>query len=89
MKKTKLLIILVSLFLMVLTITSCGKKTFVVSFDGANGTESVSLSVNDGQSVDEPAAPTRDGYDFLGWYNGDEPYDFSSAVTSDLILTAG
>ena len=41
-----------------------------------------------GKTVAEPADPTRAGYDFEGWYNGDTEYDFSRPVTSDITLTA-
>lgn len=32
--------------------------------------------------------PTKTGYDFICWLNGESAYDFNSAVTSDLDLTA-
>ena len=41
-----------------------------------------------GKTVAEPEAPTRAGYDFEGWYNGDTKHDFSRPVTSDITLTA-
>ncbi|WP_281628368.1 InlB B-repeat-containing protein [Traorella massiliensis] len=33
-------------------------------------------------------APVKEGYTFVGWFNGDKEYDFSTPVTSDLELTA-
>ncbi len=35
-----------------------------------------------------PETPTREGYNFLGWYNGDEAYDFATPVSEDMTLTA-
>ncbi len=32
--------------------------------------------------------PTKEGYEFLGWYLGEELYDFSIPVTSDMTLVA-
>ena len=36
----------------------------------------------------KPDDPTRDGYKFMGWYNGDTKYDFTQPVTKDITLTA-
>ena len=41
-----------------------------------------------GDTVTKPADPVKEGHAFLGWYNGDIPYDFAEKVTSDLTLTA-
>ncbi len=59
--------------------------TFDPAYEGANATQ---VKVIEGQKVAEPEAPTREGYEFLGWLNGTEPYDFDAPVTSDLTLTA-
>ena len=36
----------------------------------------------------EPSAPTRTGYDFAGWFSGGDAYDFTTAVTGPVTLTA-
>ena len=36
----------------------------------------------------QPSDPTKDGFVFAGWYNGDTKYDFTQSVTSDITLTA-
>ena len=47
------------------------------------------MTVEDGKTVAKPETdPTKNGYDFGGWQNGDAEYDFSAAVKSDLALTA-
>ena len=55
----------------------------------AKGTEATQ-TVKDGEKVKEPDAPTApDGYEFDGWYNGDEKWDFDEdTVTENVELTA-
>lgn len=38
--------------------------------------------------ADRPADPTKEGYTFIGWYNGESEWDFETPVTADLTLTA-
>lgn len=86
--KKRILIFALAIFTL-LTLTSCGKK-FTVTFnaDGGTLTGEATVQVKKGKTVSEPAAPTRNGYTFAGWYNGETKYDFSSKVTSDITLVA-
>lgn len=48
-------------------------------------------TVNKGETVSAPTAPEKQYYDFGGWYTDENcatPYNFSSAVTTDLTLYA-
>ena len=59
-----------------------------VTFDDGTGS-TVAVNVQNGETVQEPAAPERDGYEFTGWLLDGEPYDFSTPVTGDITLVAG
>lgn len=61
-------------------------KKYTVTFDN-NGIVSY-LSVVEGEKAAEPDIPVREGYRFLGWYLGDGKFDFNTAVTKDMTLTA-
>lgn len=64
------------------------KAEHTVTFDTDGGSPIDSQSITDGDTVDEPKAPTKDGYVFSGWLEDGKPYDFSTPVTSDITLTA-
>ena len=42
----------------------------------------------DGGKATEPKAPTKEGYEFDGWYNGETKFDFATVITSDITLKA-
>lgn len=41
-----------------------------------------------GKTVENQAAPEREGYNFSGWYNGEEKFDFDTPITAYITLTA-
>ncbi len=47
-----------------------------------------SVSTKTGQTVTKPVASSKDGYAFLGWYDGDTAWDFSDPVAGDMTLRA-
>ena len=66
-----------------------------VTFDSTGGSAVEPQSVTQGQLVQRPADPIKDGYTFIGWYNKDDlqysnmpEWDFSYPVTKDLELVA-
>ena len=63
--------------------------TCTVTFDPASGEQAVQAPTAYGTPVEEPDAPTRPGYKFLGWYASDGvEWDFDQPVTGDMTLTA-
>ena len=62
---------------------------YTVAFDSVGGTSIAPVEAESGKKVTEPIAPQRDGYNFLGWYLGDEAWSFIGyVVTDDMTLTA-
>ncbi len=78
------------LLIVSLALTGCGKDEFTVTFDSNGGSSVSSQTVTDGNSASEPAGPTKDGYTFDGWYasGSDTAFDFSTAITANITLTA-
>lgn len=65
---------------------------YTVTFDSNGGSPVYSQIVTKGDQVTKPNDPTKEKYIFLDWYTDEEltnPYNFESAVTSDLTLFAG
>ena len=65
-------------------------KTYRVTFSYGFGAEDSVLYYNEGALMDSPAVPTREGYNFDGWYTNDVKWDFENdTVNSDLSFTIG
>lgn len=63
-------------------------EEFEIKFntDGADTIESQLIQKNG--KIEKPADPVKEGYEFLGWYNGDEEWDFENKITENITLTA-
>lgn len=59
-----------------------------IEFNSNGGTNVSNQIVNHFDKVLEPDHPTRLGYDFLGWFIGEDEYDFNNEVTTNLELVA-
>ncbi len=59
-----------------------------VTFDSAGGSSVSTLSVKSGSTITSPANPTRSGYTFGGWLRNSAAFDFTTAITEDVTLTA-
>ena len=46
------------------------------------------VTVKENETVKPMNAPEKEGYNFLGWYSGEEKYDFNKKITKDIALTA-
>ena len=62
-----------------------------VKFESNGGSAVEDQSVNDGEKATKPANPTREAYEFEGWYTDEalsNPFDFDTAITKDTTLYA-
>lgn len=62
--------------------------TYTVTFDSNGGSSVAAQTIEENKLAMEPTKPTRSGYTFAGWYNGNVKFDFASKVTENLTLTA-
>ena len=59
-----------------------------LTFDSAGGTYYAPVFYTPGTATKDPGTPTRPGYAFAGWYNGDAAFTFGTALTGPVTLTA-
>jgi len=61
-----------------------------VTFDSAGGSAVPIVKVLTGDTITEPAAPTKKGFKFAGWYavGTKTPWNFNTPVTASMTLTA-
>ena len=60
---------------------------YTVTFQSEGGSE-VASQIRANTPAARPADPTKEGYTFIGWYNGESEWNFADAVTEALTLTA-
>ena len=59
------------------------------TFDPGNGESIFKQSIDRGEKFTKPTStPKKEGYTFIGWYNGYEEYIFSTVPTDDVTLVA-
>lgn len=73
-------------------------EEFTISFNSAGGTEITAQRVKKGECATLPIEPTKTiivldngatiEYEFVGWYRGENEYDFSLAVNENFTLVA-
>ena len=52
-----------------------------------NGADYAKQILRSGTAPIKPDEPTKDGYAFIGWFDGDSEHDFTAPVTGDITLT--
>ena len=81
-------ILIVFLLTIVMFFTSCLAGNYKVTFDSNGGSAVEEQYVPLNELVDEPSDPTKEGFEFVGWYYKDELYDFSKPVDRNFKLVA-
>ena len=61
--------------------------TVIYAYGALGGTYATQI-VQAGEKAIEPDVPSRQGYQFTDWYLDDTKYDFNTAVTGNMTLTA-
>jgi len=61
---------------------------YEIEFDSNGGTLIAAQYVKYGDYAVEPEEPTRNGYEFVGWYLDNTRYNFNKIVTDDITLVA-
>ncbi len=88
-KFTTLAVIIVVLTILIVVLMGTFMfRSYDVVFETKMGAGVPVQSVMSGGYVEEPTKPVMEGYIFLGWYNGEELYDFKAPVEENLNLTA-
>jgi len=68
------------------TLTGIAKVSVTFDSDGGSAVSSQLIKYN--TVATEPTAPTKDGFTFAGWYNGETEFVFTTPITADITLTA-
>lgn len=66
--------------------------TYTVVFNSNGGSNVSSQTVESGETATEPTDPTKDGFEFAGWYSDSElqnEFDFTTPIEADITLYAG
>ncbi len=61
---------------------------YTVTFDSDGGSAVEKQTVEEGNKATKPADPTKEGYSFTGWYNGEAVFDFDTAIKANITLKA-
>ena len=70
---------------------SAAKASYTVTFDSNGGSAVKAQTVKSGAKASKPADPTKEGYEFAGWYSDKsltKAFNFNSTVKSNLTLYA-
>lgn len=63
-------------------------QEYNIVFDSDGGSAIAAIKIEEGSRIEQPEAPTKEGYIFVGWMLNDEPFDFTSGVTGNITLKA-
>lgn len=65
------------------------EKTYTITFDTDGGSAIEQVVVKEGESVELPKEPTKEGFKFNGWLLDGQPFAPSTKIVKDIKLVAG
>ena len=68
-----------------ITLTATWVEVFTVTFNSDGGSDVEAETVDKDSKAEKPADPTRTGYRFDGWYNGDTAFDFDNEIITEAV----
>ena len=87
--KRKLSVILAAVLMLALSFTfvACGEQSskYTITFNSMGGSDVAAITAAAGEQVTAPAAPAKDGYEFLGWFESSD----GGATLSETEFTVG
>ncbi len=90
-KKPILIAIIVIIFIIIsiiLFLIFKPSSKYKISFDVNGGKNLSPLTITKNGKLEKPDDPTKEGYEFVGWYYKGKIFDFDTKVTHDLVLEA-
>lgn len=87
-KKIIVGIIGILLFTIIGVLLVKGTKKYTVTFETNGGTKIETQKIKNGDEIEEPEEPTKDGYIFEGWYVDGKEYDFTEPISKDTKIVA-
>lgn len=82
------IILVIAIAVIVSLLPKDTKTVYTISFNTDGGNEVVSQRVEEGKTITKPVAPSKEGYEFLGWYLDGKYFDFETEVEENLTLDA-
>lgn len=74
--------------LLILILTGCKEKTHTVTFNTLGGNILESITINEGETIQDIEEPVKEGYLFVSWLKDGVEYDLKNPITEDITLTA-
>lgn len=71
-----------------ITLVAAWLENFTVTFNSDGGSAVEAQEIADGSTATAPTDPTKEGYTFNEWYNGETLFNFTTPITADITLTA-
>ena len=77
-----------AIVLIILGLTGCQEKKYMVTFDTAGGTLLDSVMIEHGKTIEDILLPEKEGYLFVGWEKNGIMYNDKTPITEDISLVA-